>query len=226
MTKYSTVTVVALALAGNLLAAERNSTTRRLEEASTVLTEIMNATDTSIPRELLEKAHCAVIVPGMKKAAFIVGGKFGRGFITCRQGGKWSSPGAIRVEGGSVGLQIGGTEVDLVLLVMNEEGARKLLESQFTLGGEGMVAAGPVGRVATAQTDAKLTAGILAWARARGAFAGIALQGATLRQDLDANHDLYGRRVENAEIVKSGNLALPGGSRLQTLLQGYAPVER
>jgi SH3 domain-containing YSC84-like protein 1 len=205
---------------------QRNSTTKRLDEAATVLTEIMNATDTTIPRDLLEKAHCAVVVPGMKKAAFIVGGKFGRGFITCRQAGKWSSPGAVRVEGGSVGLQIGGSEVDLVLLVMNEEGARKLLDSQFTLGGEGTVAAGPVGRTAAAKTDAKLTAGILAWARSRGAFAGISLEGATLRQDLDANRDLYGRRVENADVVKSGGVQKAGGSRLQTLLQGYAPVER
>jgi SH3 domain-containing YSC84-like protein 1 len=225
MKKFAFLSAALLA-GGTLLAADRNASTKRLDEAATVLTEIMAATDTSIPRELMEKAHCAVIVPGMKKAAFIVGGKYGRGFMSCRQGAKWSSPGAIRIEGGSVGLQIGGTEVDLVLLVMNEEGARKLLESQFTLGGEGVVAAGPVGRASVAQTDAKLTAGILAWARARGAFAGIALQGATLRQDAEGNQELYGRKVDNADVVKDGNITLPNGSRLQTLLQGYSPVER
>jgi SH3 domain-containing YSC84-like protein 1 len=208
------------------LNAKHNDSHKRLDQAAVVLTEIMNTTDTNIPRELLEKARCAVVIPGMKKAAFIVGGKFGRGFVTCRTGNNWSSPAAVRMEGGSVGFQIGGSEVDLVMLVMNDEGAKKLLESQFVLGGETVVAAGPVGRASMAQTDGKLSAGILAWSRARGAFAGISLQGATLRQDDDGNEELYGKKVSNIAIVSEGAVTLTGGSKLQTLLQGYNPAGR
>ena len=163
---------------------------RRLDESAVVLSEVMSTPDRGIPEDLLEKAHCVVIVPGMKKAAFIVGGKYGKGFISCRVGTGWSAPGAVRIEEGSVGFQIGGSETDLVMLVMNAQGADKLLSSRFTLGGEGAVAAGPVGRSATAQADAWLTAEILAWSRARGIFAGLSLQGATLRQDLDDNEAL------------------------------------
>src|SRR6185436_11551846 len=141
---------------------------------------------------LLEKAHCVVIVPGLKKGAFIVGAKFGKGFISCRSKDKvgWSAPGAVKVEGGSVGFQIGGSETDVIMLVMNERGADRLLSSKFTVGAEGSVAAGPVGRSATAQTDAYMRAEILSWSRSRGVFAGLALQGATLRQDLDDNEVL------------------------------------
>ena len=128
--------------------------------------------------------HCVVIVPAMKQGGFIVGAKYGKGFITCRIGRGWSAPGAVRVEGGSFGFQIGGAETDVVMLVMNERGADRLLSSKFTLGAEGSVAAGPVGRAATAQTDAKMTAEILSWSRSRGVFAGISLSGATLREDL------------------------------------------
>jgi len=161
----------------------------RLGDAATVFSEIMAAPDKGIPQDLLDKAHCIVIVPGLKKGAFIVGAKFGKGFVSCRNqkaGRNWSAPGAVRVEGGSFGFQIGGSETDVVLLVMNKRGADRLLSSQFTLGGEGDVAAGPVGRNATAQTDAKFTAQILSWSRTRGIFAGVSLQGATLRQDADA----------------------------------------
>src|SRR5262249_37772202 len=147
-----------------------------------------------IPHDLLDRAQCAVIVPGAKKGAFIVGATFGKGFITCR--GKndrgWSAPAAIRMEGGSFGFQIGGSETDVVMLVMNDRGAERLMQSKFTLGGEGEVAAGPVGRSATAQTDAKFTAEILSWSRSRGVFAGIALKGATLRPDEGANEAMYG----------------------------------
>jgi len=200
----------------------RNPTTRRLREAGTVFSEIMSAPDKGIPHDLLEKAHCVVVVPGLKKAAFVVGAQFGKGFITCRKGhAGWSAPAAVRIEGGSFGFQIGGTEIDLVLLVMNERGADRLLSSKFTLGGEGEVAAGPVGRSLTAQTDAKMTAEILSWSRSRGIFAGISLQGATLRQDLDDNAALYGKKLENEEIVK-GNVPPPkAASRLLKLLNRY-----
>ena len=184
------------------------ATTQRLQRSADVFNEIMATPDKGIPRDLLQRAQCAVIVPSMKKAGFVVGGQYGKGFLTCRQGGSWSAPAAIRVEGGSFGFQIGGSETDVVMLVMNQGGEDKILSSKFTLGGEGEVAAGPVGRSTSAQTDAKLTAEILSWSRSRGAFAGVALTGATLRQDADSNEALYGKKLDNREIVK-GNVAVP-----------------
>jgi len=186
----------------------------------------MSAPDKGIPRDLIEKSHCVVVVPGLKKGAFIVGAKYGKGFITCRKDHHgWSAPAAVRVEGGSFGFQIGGSETDVVLLVMNERGANRLLSSQFTLGGEGEVAGGPVGRSATAQTDAKMTAEILSWSRSRGVFAGISLQGATLRQDLDDNEALYGKKLENRDIVR-GHVAAPrSAAKLLGLLNKYSPRE-
>ena len=138
-------------------------------------------------------------MPGLKKGAFILGAKYGKGFVSCRKAGGtgWTAPATVRVEGGSIGLQIGGAETDVVMLVMNERGMQKLMSSKFTLGGEGEVAAGPVGRNASAQTDAKLQAEILSWSRSRGAFAGISLQGATLREDMEDNQELYGKAYEN-----------------------------
>ena len=196
----------------------------RFNEAATVFTEIMDAPDKGIPQELMESARCIVIVPGLKKGAFIVGAKFGKGFLSCRQKGtgKWSAPGAVRVEGGSVGFQIGGSETDVVLLVMNSRGADRLLSSQFTLGGEGEVAAGPVGRSATAQTDAKLTAEILSWSRSRGVFAGVSLQGATLREDEEANQALYGKKLKNREIVEMSMRPPRGAEHLLALLNRYS----
>jgi lipid-binding SYLF domain-containing protein len=165
-----------------------------------------------------------VLVPGMKKGAFIVGAKFGRGFLSCRNtgGAGWTAPGAIRVEGGSVGFQIGGSETDVIMLVMNERGAERLLKSKFTLGGDASVAAGPVGRDASAQTDAMMTAEILTWSRSRGVFAGVSLQGATLRQDIDVNTDLYGKAYENAQIVKSGLEAPEPAKKMMSLLTKYS----
>ena len=179
---------------------------KRLAEASTVLSEVMATPDKSIPEELLGNAHCIVIVPGLKTAAFVFGGKFGKGYLSCRNksGVGWSAPGTVRIEGGSVGFQIGGSETDLIMLVMSARGADKLLSSKFTLGAEGSVAAGPVGRTATAQTDAQMHAEILSWSRSQGLFAGLALEGATLRQDLDDNATLYGKKLENRAIVTSG----------------------
>jgi SH3 domain-containing YSC84-like protein 1 len=167
-------------------------------------------------------------VPGLKKGAFIVGAKYGKGFISCRElgGTGWSAPGIVRVEGGSFGFQIGASETDVVLLVMNDRGADRLLSDQFTLGAEGEVAAGPVGRSAQAQTDAKLTAEILSWSRSRGVFAGIALSGATLRQDLDADEALYGKRLNNRQIVKEGVPPTPAAKQLLSLLNKYSLRER
>ncbi len=207
--------------------AKESETAHRLTESTTVLSEIMNAGDKSIPEDLLRKAHCIVIVPGLKKGAFIVGGKYGRGFISCRAMGLtgWSSPAAIRVEGGSFGFQIGGSETDVVMLVMNDRGSQKLLESKFTLGGEGEVAAGPVGRTASAQTDAKMTAEILSWSRSRGVFAGISLQGATLRPDQDVNATLYGSKMGSREVVMRKAAAPAQAAALLSLLNRYSPME-
>jgi lipid-binding SYLF domain-containing protein len=201
-------------LAGaSLLVAQKSEDVERLERAATVFQEIMGSPDKAIPQDLMDKSHCVVIVPGMKKAAFIIGGKYGRGFFSCRaKGGTgWTGPAAVRVEGGSVGFQIGGSETDVVMLVMNQRGADRLLSSKFTLGGAASVAAGPVGRDATAQTDAYMTAEILSWSRSRGVFAGVSLQGATLRQDLDTNRSLYGKTLENREIIQ-GNIAPPAAA--------------
>lgn len=182
----------------------------RLKESADLMGEIMATPDRSIPQEFFEKAHCVVVVPGLKKAAFGFGGKYGRGFISCRKanGPGWSAPGAVRMEGGSFGFQIGVSSTDIVLLVMNERGVDKLLSSKFTLGGDASVAGGPVGRHASAQTDAQFSAEILSWSRSRGVFAGISLEGATLRNDLDENAALYGKKLTNRDVVK-GNIGTP-----------------
>jgi lipid-binding SYLF domain-containing protein len=201
---------------------------QRLEDAAEVFSQIMATPDKGIPQDLLEKAQCIVIVPGVKKGAFIVGGEYGKGFLACRDHGRagWSAPGAVRIEGGSVGLQAGGSETDVILMVMNPQGEEKLLQSQFTLGGEGEVAAGPVGRTVAAKTDAKLTAGILSWSRSRGVFAGVALQGATLRQDLDDNQALFGKKLENREIVTHHVKPPASARKLLDLLNQYSPAAR
>jgi lipid-binding SYLF domain-containing protein len=213
-----------LAAGSVVLAKEKNKTAERLDEAASVISEIMETSDKGIPQDLLDRAQCIVIVPGLKKGAFIIGGKYGKGFVNCRkEGGQgWTAPAAVRVEGGSVGFQIGGAETDVVLLVMNERGMNKLLSSKFTLGAEGEVAAGPVGRDATAQTDAMMHAEILSWSRSRGVFAGISLQGATLREDLDDNKELYGQAYENREIL-SGKVPMPAAAaKLNSLLVKYS----
>jgi lipid-binding SYLF domain-containing protein len=216
------ILVTALALYSFAHAADKGAAAARMEKSAGVFSEIMAAPDKGIPEDLLEKAHCIVIVPDLKKGAFIVGAKYGKGIVSCREAsGKWSAPGDVRVEGGSVGLQIGGSVTDVVLLVMNERGADKLLGDQFTLGGEGEVAAGPVGRSASAQTDAKLSAEILSWSRTHGVFAGLSLQGATLRQDTKDNEEVYGKPVANREIVKGAVKAPPQADRLLTMLNKY-----
>ena len=193
--------ILAATLAIAPLLAKDNQNVKRLNEAAVVFSEIMATPDKGIPEDLLADAHCIVIVPSLKTAAFLVGGKYGKGYVSCRHKGGWSSPAAVRIEGGSFGFQIGGSTTDLIMLVMNEGGENKLLSSKFTLGGEASVAAGPVGRTATAQTDLQMHAEILSWSRSQGLFAGLALEGATLREDLDDNAALYGKKLENREIL-------------------------
>jgi lipid-binding SYLF domain-containing protein len=197
-------------VAHTLQAKEDNPAAKRLNEASATLSEIMGADDKSIPQDLLDKAQCIVIVPGLKKGGFIVGAKFGRGYVSCRgkDGVGWSAPGGIRIEGGSLGFQIGATEVDVIAIVLNRHGMDKLLSDKFTIGADATAAAGPVGRTSSAQTDAAMHAEILTWSRSRGLFAGIALDGATMRPDVDSNFELYGKKMDNREIVE-GNVAPP-----------------
>jgi lipid-binding SYLF domain-containing protein len=197
---------------------------KRLDDSAEMLTDIMSAPDKGIPQDLLGKAQCVVVVPGLKKGAFIVGAKYGKGFMLCRKssGVGWSAPAAIRIEGGSFGFQIGGSETDVVMLVNSESGAKKLLASKFTLGADASVAAGPVGRTSSAETDAQLHAEILTYSRARGIFAGISLQGATLRPDEDWNRELYGSALTNREIVMGSTPAPPAAAKLLSVLDKYS----
>lgn len=221
---FALASVIMAANVGQILA---NTTTDRLDESGIVLKEILSAPDESIPQDLLDQAHCVVIVPSLKKGAFVLGAKYGRGFVVCRNeaGRGWGSPAAVRVEGGSFGFQIGASETDLVLLVMNKRGMDRLLGSKFTLGGAAEVAAGPVGRGSTAQTDAKMTAKILSYSRSRGIFAGISLQGATLREDLDENEQLYGRKYSNRSILADDVPAPAAESELVSVLNRYSRRE-
>lgn len=220
--------VILTALALTPLLAKDNEPAKRLNEAATVFSETMAAPDKGIPQDLLEHAHCIVIVPGLKTAAFIGGGKYGKGYLSCRNKGGtgWSAPATVRIEGGSAGFQIGGSSADLIMLVMSERGADKLLSSKFTLGVEGSVAAGPVGRTTTAQTDIQMHADILSWSRTQGLFAGVALEGATLRQDLDDNATLYGKKLENRDIVTKGVRPPKAAAKLMALLNRYSFRER
>ena len=194
----------------------------RLQASAEVMKEIMATADRAIPHDLLQKAECIVIVPGMKKGAFIIGANYGRGFVSCRkERAGWSAPAGIRMEGGSVGFQIGGSETDVVMLVLNKRGADKLMSSKFTLGGDASVAAGPVGRTSTAETDALMHAEILSWSRSRGVFAGISLKGATLRGDKDANKELYGSELETREIITSKE-APKAAAALLSVLNKYS----
>jgi lipid-binding SYLF domain-containing protein len=196
---------------------------KRMDNATEVFTEIMATPDKSIPQDLLEKAQCIVIIPDLKKGAFLFGAKYGKGYLFCRRetGVGWGPPGTVRVEGGSFGLQAGGSATDVVLLVMNKRGMERLLSSKFTIGGDVSGAAGPVGRTMSAQTDALMSAEILSWSRSRGAFAGVSLEGATLRQDLDGNNELYSKAYTNRQIMTSG-LECPSAAKLVGLLNKYS----
>ena len=197
-------------------AADQEKDEDRLRNSGTVLKEILDVPD-DIPRDLLDKADCVVVFPSVLKAAFIVGGSYGRGAMSCRKGedfrGSWGAPTMMALEGGSFGLQIGGEATDFVLLVMNERGASGILASKVKLGADASVAAGPVGRTASAETDATLRADLLSYSRARGAFVGVALEGSTIRPDNGANRKIYGREVPARQIVLSGQLAVPPGAQ-------------
>jgi len=211
-------------------AADQEKDTNRLENSGTVLKEILDVPD-DIPQDLLDKADCVVVFPSVLKAAFIVGGSYGRGAMSCRKGqnfsGPWGAPTMMALEGGSFGFQIGGEATDFVLLVMNERGASGILTSKVKLGADASVAAGPVGRTASAETDATLRADILSYSRARGAFAGIALEGSTIRPDNGANKQIYGREVAARDIVLSGHVAIPpAAKRMVSTLDSRTPKHK
>jgi SH3 domain-containing YSC84-like protein 1 len=204
--------------------------TERVEEAGTVMKEILNAPN-SIPQSVLDKADCVVVLPSVKKFAIGIGGSYGRGVMTCRGGkdfqGKWGAPTMMALEGASAGLQLGGEATDFVLLLMNSRAASGILASKVKLGGDASAAAGPVGRTASAETDVTLRADILSYSRARGAFAGLSLSGSTLRPDNDANKDLYGKKIEAKEIVLEGAVkAPPSAEKLISTLDKASPINK
>jgi len=223
--RFLTLTLSLAAVAASLAAADdTRKVDERLNDAADLFSEIMSAPDRSIPQGLLDKAPCLVIVPGLKKGAFVFGGKYGKGFAVCRAAGGqgWGPPAAIRIEGGSFGLQIGFSSSDVVLLIMNQGGMKRLAQSKFTIGGEATAAAGPVGRDTTAQTDAMMTAEILSWSRSKGVFAGVSLDGATLRSDLDENKAMYGKPWTTKQILDSGANPPAAASRLLSTLTKYS----
>lgn len=214
-----TLTLLCLSVA-LLTAASKNAAVERLDSAADLMTDMMQTNDKGVPQDLLNKSRCVILVPGAKKAGFILGVKYGRGFAFCRKpsGSGWSAPASMRVEGGSIGFQFGASEQDVLLLVMNDSGMKRLLSNKFTLGGEATAAAGPVGRDVSAQTDAVMRAEMLSYSRSRGLFAGVSLQGATLRPDDDANRELYGKDMDNKTIL-SGSVAAPAAAaKLESLL--------
>ena len=202
------VAVLLFVMAGLAQAADRAKVVERLNAAATVMDEIMAAPDKGIPEEVLSSAECVAIVPSFLKGGFVVGAAYGKGIATCRTPKGWSAPALFRMEGGSVGLQIGGEAADLVLLIMNEKGMQHLLSSKFQLGADAAAAAGPVGRHAEGDTDWKLRAEVLTYSRSRGLFAGISLKGNTIRQDKDDTRALYGRMVPFRTSL-TGNIAAP-----------------
>jgi lipid-binding SYLF domain-containing protein len=227
--RWVSLTLAFAIVCAPLLAADTTTkTAERLDDSASLFSEIMSTPDRAIPQELLERAQCVVIVPELKKAAFGVGAKYGRGFAVCRgaAGAGWGPPAAIRIEGGSVGFQIGVSSTDVLMLVMNKRGMRRLSSSKFTIGGDAAAAAGPVGRSASAQTDAFVSAEILSYSRSKGLFAGVSLEGATLRNDMDENEILYGKRWTSKQILGSGAKMPEAASKLIAVLNKYSVRER
>jgi len=223
-----TATILTAVLAVTPLIARESEPARRLGDAALVLSQIMDAPERRIPEERLERARCLVIVPDLKVGRFVIGGQYGKGFVACRNGQRigWSAPGALLVDGGRVGFHIGGASTDLIMLVMNGAAADRLLGSRFTLGVEGAVAAGPVGRALAALTDAQTHADALTWSRTGGLLSGVALEGVTLHQDLDDNESLYGRRLANGDIVAKNIRPPDAAGALLGVLSRYSVKAR
>jgi len=227
MKKYLVAATCLTLVAGAIYAKKLNNEQKRLEECGVVMQEVLNVPD-NIPQELLEKAECVIVIPSVKKLAFGVGASYGRGAMVCRTGekfrGPWGAPAMYALEGGSVGFQIGGEATDLILLVMNDRGMESILSSKVKLGADASVAAGPKGRDASADTDAWMRAEILSYSRSRGLFAGISLEGSSLRPDDDASADVYGHAIKAKDIVRSEMMGVPAtGRHLVDALQKSAP---
>jgi len=227
MKKYLVAATCLTLVAGAVYAKKLNNEQKRLEECGVVMQEVLNVPD-NIPQELLEKAECVIVIPSVKKLAFGVGASYGRGAMVCRTGekfrGPWGAPAMYALEGGSVGFQIGGEATDLILLVMNDRGMESILSSKVKLGADASVAAGPKGRDASADTDAWMRAEILSYSRSRGLFAGISLEGSSLRPDDDASADVYGHAIKAKDIVRSEMMGVPAtGRHLVDALQKSAP---
>lgn len=227
MKRYLVGAVCLTLIAGVVYAKKLNKEQKRLEECGVVLQEVLNIPD-NIPHELLEKTECVIVIPSVRKLAFGVGASYGRGAMVCRTGehfrGRWGSPAMYALEGGSVGFQIGGEATDLILLVMNDRGMESILSSKVKLGADASVAGGPKGRDASADTDAWMRAEILSYSRSRGVFAGVSLEGSTLRPDDEASEQVYGHAIKAKEIVRSETMGVPEtGRHLVNTLQKSAP---
>src|SRR4249920_395842 len=227
MKKYLVAATCLTLVAGAIYAKKLNNEQKRLEECGVVMQEVLNVPD-NIPQELLEKAECVIVIPSVKKLAFGVGASYGRGAMVCRTGehfrGPWGTPAMYALEGGSVGFQIGGEATDLILLVMNDRGMESILSSKVKLGADASVAGGPKGRDASADTDAWMRAEILSYSRSRGVFAGVSLEGSTLRPDDDASADVYGHPIKAKDIVRGEKTLVPStGRHLVNVLQKNAP---
>jgi len=227
MKRYLIGAVCLTLVAGAVSAEKVNKEQKRLEHCGVVMQEVLNIPD-GIPKELLEKAECVIVIPSVRKLAFGVGASYGRGAMVCRRGAKfngpWGAPAMYALEGGSLGFQIGGEATDLILLVMNDRGMESILSSKVKLGADASVAAGPKGRDASADTDAWMRAEILSYSRSRGLFAGISLEGSTLRPDDEASQQVYGHAIKAKDIVRSEKMGVPEtGRHLVSILQKSAP---
>ena len=227
MKRYLVGAICLTLVTGGLYAKKLNNEQRRLENCGVVMQEVLNIPD-NIPTELLEKAECVIVIPSVRKLAFGVGASYGRGAMVCRKGqkfnGAWGAPAMYALEGGSVGFQIGGEATDLILLVMNDRGMESILSSKVKFGADASIAGGPKGRDASADTDAYMRAEILSYSRSRGVFAGVSLEGSTLRPDDEASGQVYGRAIKAKEIVRSESLGAPEtGRQLVRTLQKSAP---
>lgn len=228
--KRAVAVLVGLMMLPLSMLAKENREAERVEEAGNVMGEILNIPD-DIPKDVLDRAECVIVLPSVKKFAIGVGGNYGRGVMTCRSGktyqGHWGAPAMYALEGANIGFQLGGQETDFVLLVMNARGAQSLLKSKVKLGADAAAAAGPKGRDAQAATDVVLRAEILSYSRSRGLFAGISLEGTTLRSDNGANENLYGRKLDATDIIRDGKAGPPpSASKLLSVLNRHSPVNK
>jgi len=230
MKKLGAVALSLVFLSRTGLASDQSEVAERLSNAATVLKEISAIPEKGIPKDLIDRCACVAVIPSMKKGGFILGVNYGKGALSCRTGdgtGPWSPPSMLLLEGGSFGLQIGAQAVDLVLVIMNLSGLESLLDSKFTLGGDASVAAGPVGRTAAAETDAWMSAKILAYSRTRGLFGGLIVKAGAVRPDKDANHVLYGKEVRPKTLLLSGGTPVPNDGRaLVDQLNRISPAKK